>query len=87
MTFIITEPCRDTKDKSCVEVCPVNCIYDRDDWDTLRIHPVECIDCTLCVDVCPVQAIYAEPEVPEWFEEWTDRNYAAFGVPRSAPPA
>ncbi len=87
MTFIITEPCRGTKDKSCVEVCPVDCIYDRKDWETLLIHPSECIDCALCVDVCPVQAIYPENEVPEWFSEWIGRNYEAFGVARPGPSA
>ncbi|MDQ7840448.1 MAG: ferredoxin family protein [bacterium] len=28
MTFIIAEPCVDTKDRACVEVCPVDCIYE-----------------------------------------------------------
>ena len=32
MTYVITEPCIDVKDKSCVEVCPVDCIhFDEDD--------------------------------------------------------
>ena len=26
MTFVITQPCIDTTDQSCVEVCPVDCI-------------------------------------------------------------
>ncbi len=26
MTYIIAEPCIDLKDKSCVDVCPVDCI-------------------------------------------------------------
>lgn len=82
MAYIITEPCRDTKDKSCVEVCPVDCIYDNENWETLRIHPEECVDCDLCVEACPVQAIYAEKNVPAWWQEWIDRNYAAFGVAR-----
>ena len=28
MTYVIAEPCIDVKDKACVEVCPVDCIYD-----------------------------------------------------------
>ncbi|HBD97055.1 MAG TPA: 4Fe-4S ferredoxin, partial [Gemmatimonadetes bacterium] len=28
MTYIITEPCLETKDASCIEVCPVDCIYE-----------------------------------------------------------
>jgi NAD-dependent dihydropyrimidine dehydrogenase PreA subunit len=32
MTFVITEPCIDVKDRSCVDVCPVDCIYTDVDW-------------------------------------------------------
>ena len=28
MTYIIAEPCIGVKDRSCVEVCPVDCIYE-----------------------------------------------------------
>jgi NAD-dependent dihydropyrimidine dehydrogenase PreA subunit len=28
MTYIIAEPCIDVKDKSCVDVCPVDCIHE-----------------------------------------------------------
>lgn len=31
MTYVITEPCIGTKGQSCVEVCPVDCIYDGED--------------------------------------------------------
>ena len=27
MAYVIAEPCIDTKDNSCVEVCPVDCIH------------------------------------------------------------
>ena len=54
MTHIIAEPCVDTKDTACVDVCPVDCIYGTDeDWEILYIHPEECIDCGLCIDACP----------------------------------
>jgi NAD-dependent dihydropyrimidine dehydrogenase PreA subunit len=43
MTYVITEPCIGTKDQSCVEVCPVDCIYDG--GDQFLINPEECIDC------------------------------------------
>lgn len=80
MTYIITEPCIDTKDKSCVEVCPVDCIYDAeehfdDGLPILFIHPDECIDCAACEPVCPVDAIYADQDVPEDQELYTDLNY------------
>ena len=65
MTYIIAEPCIDTKDASCVEVCPVDCIYEGD--DIYYIHPVECIDCGACEPECPVTAIFPDTEVPpEW---------------------
>jgi ferredoxin len=28
--YVITSPCIDTKDKACVDVCPVQCIYEYD---------------------------------------------------------
>ena len=46
MTYIIAEPYIGTKDASCVEVCPVDCIYEGE--DQFYIHPDECIDCGAC---------------------------------------
>ncbi len=43
MTYIIGEPCIDIKDRSCVDVCPVDCIHEADRM--LVIDPEECIDC------------------------------------------
>src|SRR5687767_2678299 len=68
MTFVITDPCIDTKDSACVDVCPVDCIHPRKDEPEfekspmLYIHPEECIDCGACVPACPVAAIYDSPE-------------------------
>ena len=68
MAFIITDPCIGTKDHSCVDVCPVDCIHPRKDepefeqTTMLYIHPEECIDCGACVPACPVSAIYDSPE-------------------------
>ena len=64
MPFVITDPCIDTKDTACVDVCPVDCIHPRKDEPEfesvtmLYIHPEECIDCGACVPACPVSAIY-----------------------------
>src|SRR5262245_56866118 len=55
MPFIITDPCIETKDTACVDVCPVDCIHPRKDepefaqTTMLYIHPEECIDCGACV--------------------------------------
>jgi ferredoxin len=68
MPFVITDPCIDTKDTACVDVCPVDCIHPRKDEgefeqaSMLYIHPEECIDCGACVPACPVAAIYDAPE-------------------------
>ena len=43
MTYIIAEPCIDIKDRSCVDVCPVDCIHEY--GRILVIDPEECIDC------------------------------------------
>src|SRR5215210_6048110 len=43
MTYIIAEPCIDIKDKSCIDVCPVDCIHEFE--RILVIDPEECIDC------------------------------------------
>ena len=67
MTYIIAEPCIGTKDASCVEVCPVDCIYEGE--DQYYIQPDECIDCGACEPECPVQAIFPDTDVPP---EWTD---------------
>ena len=65
MTYVITDPCIDVLDKSCVEVCPVDCIhYEEGDDRKLYIDPDECIDCGACEPVCPVTAIFAEDDVP-----------------------
>jgi NAD-dependent dihydropyrimidine dehydrogenase PreA subunit len=71
MTYVITEPCIGTKDQSCVEVCPVDCIYDA--GDHFMINPEECIDCGACEPECPVEAIYPEDEVPEDQESYTTK--------------
>jgi NAD-dependent dihydropyrimidine dehydrogenase PreA subunit len=65
MTYVITEPCVDVLDRSCIEECPVDCIYAG--RRMLYIHPDECVDCGACEPVCPVEAIFYEDDVPtEW---------------------
>jgi NAD-dependent dihydropyrimidine dehydrogenase PreA subunit len=75
VTYVITEPCIGTKDQSCVEVCPVDCIYDA--GDHFMINPEECIDCGACEPECPVEAIYPEDEVPDDMESYITKaaNY------------
>jgi len=62
LTYVISAACIDIKDCGCVEVCPVDCIYQGSRM--LYIQPDECIDCGVCEPVCPVEAIFSEVDLP-----------------------
>lgn len=72
MTYVVTESCIRCKYMDCVEVCPVDCFREGENF--LVIDPEECIDCNLCVDHCPVDAIYAEDDVPEDQKQFIELN-------------
>ena len=80
MAYVIAEPCIGTKDNSCVEVCPVDCIHptpDEPDYDKvemLYIDPEECIDCDACVEACPVDACFAEDQLPDEWQKFAQVN-------------
>jgi NAD-dependent dihydropyrimidine dehydrogenase PreA subunit len=78
MAYVITQPCIGTKESSCVEVCPVDCIHSDDAAEQYYINPEECIDCGACMSTCPVSAIYADDEVPAGQELFIQRNAAYF---------
>lgn len=83
MAHIITDACVGTKDKACVDACPVDCIHPYEDADgqeafdaalQLYIDPEVCIDCGACVPVCPVAAIFPEDELPDDKREYIQIN-------------
>ncbi len=74
MAYVIAEPCIGVKDKSCVAVCPVDCIHGTDDDEMLYIQPDECIDCGACAPECPVSAIFPLDEVPPQWKSFIQRN-------------
>jgi ferredoxin len=74
MTYVITEACIGTKDASCVEACPVDCIHSTDADPQYYIDPDTCIDCGACEPVCPVNAIYAESDVPAEYTQYIAIN-------------
>jgi len=84
VAYVIAEPCIGTKDNSCVEVCPVDCIHPTpdepgyDEVEQLYIDPEECIDCDACVEACPVDAIFAEDQIPEEWRRFTALNSEYF---------
>ena len=72
MPFVVCEPCINCKFTDCVDVCPVDCFREGENF--LVIDPEECIDCGACVPACPVEAIFPEDEVPEMWAEYTAIN-------------
>jgi ferredoxin len=80
MAWVITRLCRDCVDMSCVEVCPVDCIYEYQGSDReafpnqLYIDPEECINCGVCEPECPWEAIFEDEQVPEVFQVDIDLN-------------
>ena len=76
MTYIIAQPCVNILDKSCIEECPVNCIYEGERM--LYIHPDECVDCGACEPVCPVEAIFYEDDVPDQWKDFYKANVEFF---------
>jgi NAD-dependent dihydropyrimidine dehydrogenase PreA subunit len=91
VTYIINEPCIGTKDASCVEVCPVDCIHPTPDEpgfeeaEQLYIDPTECIDCDACVEACPVDAITPEDQVPPEWKQYIEKNAAYYRSPPDGP--
>jgi ferredoxin len=74
MPYVIGPPCIGTKDNSCIEVCPVDCIHET--TEMLVIDPGECIDCGACVAECPVEAIAVDDELPAGWEPFVEINAA-----------
>jgi ferredoxin len=60
MTYIVTDACIRCKYTDCVEVCPVDCFYEGENF--LVIDPDECIDCGVCEPECPAEAIVPDTE-------------------------
>ena len=84
MPYVITEACIGTKDRACVDVCPVDCIHPRKDeagYEAVKflyIHPDECIDCGACEPECPVTAIFPEEDVPANLKQYVQINREVF---------
>jgi NAD-dependent dihydropyrimidine dehydrogenase PreA subunit len=74
--YVIASGCIDVNDKSCVEECPVDCIYEGERKS--YINPKECIDCGACEPVCPVEAISQDRRVAEEDEKFVADNQAFF---------
>jgi NAD-dependent dihydropyrimidine dehydrogenase PreA subunit len=76
MPYVIAGPCIDVVDRSCVEECPVDCIYEGD--RKAYINPMECIDCGACEPVCPVEAISQDRRISADDQEFIEDNRRFF---------
>jgi NAD-dependent dihydropyrimidine dehydrogenase PreA subunit len=78
MPFFVTDDCLDTLDRSCIDECPVDCIYEGD--RKMYINPDECIDCGACEPVCPVNAIASDLRLTDEDRPWSEDNAAFFAA-------
>jgi len=76
MTYVIAEACVDMMDRSCVDVCPVDCIYTG--GRKLYINPAECIECGACEPECPVDSVVLEQQASGAEALYVDDNAAFF---------
>jgi len=76
MTYVIGAACVDVMDKSCVDECPVDCIYEG--ARSMYINPDECVDCGACKSICRVEAINWEGDLPDDQEQHVADNAAFF---------
>ena len=79
MPYFIAAPCIDVMDKSCIEECPVDCIYEGD--RKLYINPRECIDCGACEPACPETAIFTDFKAPPAMTQFVGDNQRFFAEP------
>jgi len=77
MAYVIGSHCIDELEGSCVEVCPVDCIYEG--ARKRYINPTECIDCGACLPECPVDAIFTSRD--EDPDGWGQTEAAFFEQP------
>ncbi|MBU1214401.1 MAG: ferredoxin family protein [Gammaproteobacteria bacterium] len=90
MTYVVAENCIRCKYTDCVEVCPVDCFREGENF--LVIDPEECIDCSLCVPECPADAIYAADDLPADQQQFIALNaelakqWQPITVKKDAPP-
>jgi ferredoxin len=81
MPYVISGRC--TRARTCVELCPAECIVlgpDSDpEWGMASwVDPECCIECGVCAAECPEEAIFPDDEVPEEFTSWIAKNAAFY---------
>ena len=74
MTFGIASACVDGMEQSCIEVCPVDCIFVEEGDRMCYIEPNICTDCGVCEPACPVGAIFSDASLPRDVTSFTEIN-------------
>ena len=82
MTYVIGSACVDVMDKSCVQECPADCIYEG--ARMMYINPDECVDCGACKLICRMDAICWEGDLPDDEQQHREDN-AAFPPDPAGP--
>ncbi|WP_308474568.1 ferredoxin [[Mycobacterium] kokjensenii] len=91
MTYVTAKPCVDVKDRSCVEECPVDWIYEGARMPYVQLD--ECVDYRVCEPVCSVEAIFYEDDLPQRWAGFAAINAEFFselgspgGAAKTGPP-
>lgn len=86
MVYVIGKECIDALDRSCVDVCPVDCIYEGERKN--YINASECIDCGACELACPEVAIFPARRAKgdDEREAFAADNLAFFELPLPGRP-
>ena len=63
-TAYVLNMCMHCDDAPCIEICPDEAIYKRDDGLVI-IDPVKCTGCKLCIDGCPYGVIYFNDDISQ----------------------
>jgi NAD-dependent dihydropyrimidine dehydrogenase PreA subunit len=88
MAYVIAAPCIDHSDQSCVEVCPVECIWGDLSVDRkLYVDPEGCIECGSCETACPNGAIVPAARLPSAWSEFSRIDATWFTDPDAARAA
>ena len=81
VTYVIGLACVDLKDRTCLDECPVYCIYEGERM--MYINPDECVNCGACEPACPVEAIKYQDDLATQEKPFAEAARQLFSEPES----